>query len=261
MSLSRCLIGPTGNLLDIHDLDNHFDTGVMLTKFHTPAPDVRADRIDRSRGHGQIDLTDYYDSRIVELEGIVKGSDFDDLADKVDALGQAFAMDGVAKFLRFKRLGRTDWEELIVTPGSALDMPIEVPTLVLPWSISLVAGDPRIYTNPVKTLSFASSGVATNNGSFNTPPVIRIYGAGTNGGVENTELSTQNTIQLATVLIGGDIVEIDMAARTVTLNGTPNRGILDPASYFWKLGVGASTLSKVGGADHIEVDYRDARIL
>lgn len=260
--LNRALIGPTGDLLDIHDLTNHFGTGVMLTKFSSPVPDAREDRIDRARGHGQYDFTSYYGPRIVEMEGIVKGDSISDLGDKLDALAEAMSLDGVDKFLRVKRFDRTFWEELTITTGTGLDAPFEVPTTVVPWSAQFVASDPRWYENPVTTLSFASSGVAHNTGSFNTPPVIRIYGPGTNGGVQNTALSTQNTIQLSAVLIMGDVVEIDMLTREIKLNGTRNMGLLDAsASFFWKLGVGDSTLSKVGGADHIEVDYRPARIL
>lgn len=258
--LNRCLVGETGALLDIHDIDDHFGTGVMLTKFNSPVPDARADRITRARGHGAIDLTSYYDTRIVELEGIVKGDSIEDVADKLDDLAGAFAFHGTTKYIRIKRFNRTFFEELIITPGTAFEAPIEVVSLVVPWSVQFVAGDPRWYANPVQTISFASSGNAHNGGNFNTPPVIRIYGPGTDGGVQNTELDTQNTIQLNTVLIAHDVVEIDMEAKTCTLNGTENMGILDQDSFFWKLGVGDNTLTKVGGADHIEVDWRDARI-
>jgi hypothetical protein len=228
-------------------------------------PEPRVDHIDRPRTHGVYDLTSYYGARIISLSGICVGDDVGDALDNLDDLKEHLALDGTNPRLWFKRTGRAYYEFCDVVACAALEADFDLPTRVIPWSIDLCAEDPRFYEsgdgNDFETATFAATATVTGGGNFNTPPVIRINGAGTNGGVENTSLSSENILQLDAVLIGGDVVEIDCANKTVKKNGVLRPDLLDMSvSSFWKLKRGSNALAKVGGAVSIEIDWFPARV-
>lgn len=224
-------------------------------------PDQRANRPDRARRHGVIELTTYYGARVFEIDGYLSGSDTTDMWTKVDNLKQHFAMTGIQHVLKWRRQGLPYRERCEVVVGGPLDLPLRVVGPIVTWHATLVAADPRMYSDTLNTQTFAAAATLTNAGNFNTPPVITFNGPGTNPGLRNDELAAENEIHIKYTMGSGDAVVVDVAERTVTLNGADRPDLLDLAtSDFWSLGYGDTHVTKLGGAASIQVDWRDARI-
>ena len=246
------------NAFHIHDPAGN----VALSRFEglgTPPP--RDDRPDRARRHGAIELTTYYHPRVWDIEGYVKGTSPSDAWDVFDNLKEQLALSGLTHYLKFKRLGRSFFERANVSAASEVTPTLRMVGNVIPWGVTLVSADPRIYVDTPQTLSFASAGTATNTGNFSTPPTITFHGGGTNPGIHNAALSAENDIVCDYVMVGGDEIVVDVGTRNVTLNGVSRPDIIDMAQTdFWSLTKGANALSKLGGAVSIDVDWRSARI-
>lgn len=225
------------------------------------SPNSRENRPERARRHGAVELTTYYGARVIALAGIINGTSDADMWTQVDTLKRSFALVGSPHVLKFKRQGLAYFERCVVTVGSPLELPLRVVGPVVPWSATIVAADPRLYADTVSSASFAATATVTNGGNFGTPPVITFHGGGTNPGIQNTDLATENLIQMTYVMAGGDTIVVDVAARSVTLNGADRPDILNAAtSSFWSLVSGTNALVKVGGATSIDIAWRDARI-
>lgn len=227
-----------------------------------PAP--RADRSDRSRRHGVYDLTTYYSSRTFSGELWIRGNDPEDWTGfwtAYDAVMDALNYGTPGKTLTFTRSGLSYSEYCEVTVNEDMEPVFPSPSqplATIPFAV--VAADPRIYKTTLSTLSFASSGAATNNGNFNTSPKITFNGAGTNPGLSNAALAAENQINILYTMTGGDEIEVDCLARTVKLNGALRPDILISAtSSFWGLVSGSNTLTKLGGAVSVDVEWHDAR--
>jgi len=106
----------------------------------------------------------------------------------------------------------------------------------------LVAPDPLIYSSTAGSLT--GSGTATNGGTYPTPAVITVTGAATNPNISNGSLQIKTTLAMA----GGDTLVIDVAKRTVKLNGVNRYDIIDAANTtWWRLNPGANTITYTGG--------------
>lgn len=152
--------------------------------------------------------------------------------------------------------------------------------------IEMTAADPLIYGStlkgagptglptPTAGLTFpvsydvvfgASAGgsfVVTNNGNYLTPPVFTIVGPMTNPKVTFT--STGQFFGSNISLAAGDVLVIDMGARTVFLNGTGYRynTVMNGSSWWgipvgtWSIGLSSSDSAVIAG--NFTVNYRDA---
>lgn len=81
--------------------------------------------------------------------------------------------------------------------------------------------------------------IVINNGDEITDPIFRITGPGTNFTIEN--ITSDKTLTLTSVIVGGDTVEIDVKNRTVIKNGTDNL-YPDVDGDFWSLLPGENEL-------------------
>ena len=133
-------------------------------------------------------------------------------------------------------------------------------------TVEFVATDPRIYdATPSLALTALPDGgggllfpaeppftfvtssdtgdvTATNEGTFQVNPVIRIDGPVTNPTVENLA-DNGKTIKLNATIAAGAYYLIDTESRSVLLNGTASRyNELDPTSEWWHLEPGANTI-------------------
>lgn len=226
----------------------------------SPAP--RRDLPTRARQHGAYGLTTYYDPRILPLEGKVSAATDAAFWPLVDALKQKLALVGSTHVLKFRRSGLAYLERATIIVDGELDLDYDKYNPYAEYAVQLAAPDPRLYGDTLNTISFASSGTAANAGNFNTPARITFHGAGTNPGLRNNALSTQNEIRLAYTMVGGDTIVVDTGDMTCTLNGADRPDLIDMnnPSYFWKLVAGSNSLTKLGGAVTIDVEWRDARI-
>lgn len=246
--------------LNIHDLSV---TGtVALSRFGgLGTPDPREDRPDRARRHGGIELTTYYHPRVWDIEGYIRGPNENALWDTLDTLKEALALNGLTHTLKWKRMGKSYLERATVVVGSTIDPVLHVSGQTMPFAMTLVSADPRLYVDTAETITFAGAGTATNSGNFSTPPTITFQGGGTNPGLRNNALAAENQINMSYTMLSGDTIVVDVGARTVKLNGIDRPDILNMATTdFWSLTTGANSLTKLGGAVSVTVDWRSARI-
>lgn len=225
----------------------------------------RADRPTRARRHGAIDITTYYDPRTFEIDLWVlglDGSDWTGFWTALDALKGALALGSTHQVLSWRRQGKTYGEYSVVSVEGDIDP--RFPSSAVPAcevNLTLIAADPRMYGEIVGYHSFASTQAVINGGNFNTFPSITFNGAGTDPGLRNNTLTTENEINIDYTMIGGDIIIVDCLARTVKLNGTLRPDLLVPStSHFWGLASGTNNVEKLGGAVTVEISWNDANI-
>lgn len=251
--------------LQIAGLDGNGDRlpYYSITKFDgLGEPSPRANRPDRSRRHGSYDLTTYFSHREFEIDLWVHSEDWDTFWTALDAVKSALAVGSGTQVLTLRRLGWdfTEYAEITLEGGIETRWP-HAGTPICQLSFGAVASDPRLYATTLSSINFAATGNASNDGNFNTPPLITFNGAGTNPGLRNDALTTENEINIIYVMTGGDDIEVDCLARTVKLNGTSRPDILDSSSsFFWRLTAGDNSLQKLGGAVSIDIAWHDARI-
>lgn len=238
------------NLLDFKGLGN---------------PDPRSNRPERSRRHGLYDLTTFYGGRAWDGNMWISGAtstDWSGFWTAYDSFMQSTGYGTPTKVLTFTRKGLAYSEFSTITMEEDMRPEFLAPSQpICKVPFSAMAGDPRLYATTLSTVSFAASGNATNGGNFNTSPLIRFNGAGTNPGLRNNALTTENEINILYTMGGGDVIEVDSLARTVKLNGTLRPDILvSSTSSFWGLVSGVNNLTKLGGAVSVDVEWHDGRI-
>lgn len=155
--------------------------------------------------------------------------------------------------------------------------------------LSLIAGDPKVYsqavtttavgaptavggftspaTSPIVEVASSPAAPVTNTGDTDTFPIVRIYGPIRGPRIVNTTTGLQVSMPGLTIA-AGDYIEIDMAApATIRLNGSvlaSRYDYLDPAtSDFWPLVPGANVIALYGTeydaiTTHADVLHRDA---
>jgi hypothetical protein len=151
---------------------------------------------------------------------------------------------------------------------------------VVHWAAEFIAGDPRFYdanqtmvtieSPPAQQpghgfphgfpLGFGGSiggyGLCTNDGTFPTLPVITIHGPATNPFVRHVDLDVSMDLTLG--LGASDVLVLDFANRTITLNGESSRYYaLDAGSIWWELAPG-DNLIQYGGGGFAEVAFQSA---
>lgn len=246
----------------IHDISGAAAVGsYALTSFNglgTPTP--RTNRPARARRHGLYELTTYYDGRAITLEGRVKESAFAAFWAAVDELKQQFALNGLVHVLKWKRQGEEFLFRSSVSVANELEMNIVGgrTTPQMNWSVDLIAYDPRIYKDLLEDFTFSSTANVTNDGNFNTMPVITFNSPGTNPGLRNDALSAENEINFD-YGGGGSALVVDMLRREVHLDGASRPDLIDlPNTSFWSLVTGTNHLTKIGGASSIKIEWRAA---
>lgn len=267
------------------------DTNIGLMGFSMGSPAPRAVADMRPSNHGVLDATNYYGPRTFEVTGRVVADSMDELWPLVDNLKGSLVL-GSYHTMIFRRQGLSYDERCLVRVDSPVDIPLTtMPSPVIFFGVSLLAIDPRIYTNTLSSgsydptdagsggLSFAldfpldfeassTSGhlTVTNEGNISSPPVIVITGPVTNPIVDN-DTTGQSIYTQALALTASDTLTLDVAARTVVLNGTTSRpDLLDSSLTEWfNIAPGVNQLRLRGtgmsaGATQLVVSFRSARI-
>lgn len=243
----------------------------------------------RSGGHGSVNRSRWLSDRLIVLEGEVWGGSQAAAFTELDRIQAAFA-DAVdtPRLLRYRR----GW-------GAGVDLQTEVQAVdlkatlagggrFLKYQAQLRASDPRAYGQAEQVVASApfgdtgggftfaatfpatfepgSSGQAhyTNAGTTDTPPVFRLYGELENPRVQLD--STGETLALTATVGPDDFVELDVAERTVKLNGvTPRLDWRDFTTSDWfELPRASGTvrlLADDGSADaYMTVTFRPAYV-
>lgn len=131
--------------------------------------------------------------------------------------------------------------------------------------VAMVSAERRILSGIVKTASAAGAAAITarNDGNTNASPVLTLLGAWVNAIVTNgaTGEALRLTGNGGLTTVAGDTTVIDVAAKTVTVNGVNRYDRLAfPSSSWWELLPADNVLTPAGaGAGATwRVDWRDA---
>lgn len=234
--------------------------------------------------HGSITRTRFQSQGLVTVSGIVNGESQAQLVGQMDEL-RAVLMDALdtSRLLTWER---ADGVELQAEARLASALQDEkIGPAIQRFNVSLSLDDPRGFTQALSssvgggltgsggdtfadifpdTFDATAGGTAAvdNTGTRPTPAVFRLYGMAEDPQIVLVE--TGERIVLSGTINAGDYLQIDVAARTVKLNGTSSaQGMVSSANTTWfELPRGTSTLrtlalSNDAGA-HLEVDYRAA---
>lgn len=218
--------------------------------------DPRRDVVERTLRHGALDRTKYFGGQTIDLAGYTSHNDGSLATENAyDELGAALAVPSTHVF-RFRRLGRTEDEQIIFKQSSARDAPAEGWSPFVRWAVSLFAGDPRVYGAALKSASYdpteaLSGGGApmplvfplvfsttttsilqiSNSGTFSSPPVLTIHGPIEDPIIDLLE--TGESITFDASLGVNDVLIVDVATRTVTLNGASRLDLVVAGQTTW----------------------------
>jgi hypothetical protein len=255
-----------------------------LTGIQTPRQVIRP----RPTAHGAINGTRWTEGRLIVLEGRIH-----DASSAADAFAEfrtvttplLETLDAGAALLKWTERDGLALQAAVKLFGE-VEPPAEVGPNILVYQAQLLAEDPRAYSQSLNTttggtLSVSSGGLtfprtipitfaassggtaAVNNvGNRSTAPIFRVYGMVVNPQI--LLVGTTSRIALTGTVGAGDYLEISVADRTITLNGTsPALQYLDAASTTWfELPRGTSTIQLLAGSfdavARVDVLYRAA---
>lgn len=238
--------------------------------------------------HGNVTRSRWQKAGLVTLEGLVIGATPDATIAEYDALVLPLldALD-TPRLMTWQRGTDGTGVELQAYARLVDDVAVkdDAGGRLLRYQATFRLDDPRGYTQSLltstggtlatsggdifpdtfpDTFDPASGGTApvNNIGTRPTPPIIRAYGYATSAQIVLVE--TGERIALTGVIAPGDYLEIDVAQRTVKLNGTSSaQGQVDSAATTWfELPRGTSTVQMFAGANdsvtRCDVLYRPA---
>lgn len=276
-------------MIDYLHVDDLLLPGVESFTMGSPAPRAVVDA--RPTDHGATDATLYYGPRSFELIGSVTAASFADLWAAIDNIKGKLVL-GSVHVIRFRRTGLAFDEQAVVRVDSPVDIPLTpMPSPYLNFGVSLFAADPRIYTSTQVQGTYDPSSSGTgglffpltfplnfnvsdtagrltvdHEGNIATPPVFVITGPVTNPILDLDTLS-RSIYTRDTTLAAGDILTIDVAARSVVLNGTTSRpDLINTALTDWfYIAPGSNQLrlrgsGMVAAQTQLAVSFRHARI-
>lgn len=278
----------------VDSLQIHLTPTYFITKIQgLGSPKSRANRSDKAQRHGQLDYTKFYGPRVIPVEGVAIGATPSLAWDAFDALKAAFALQDASPshVFKFQRAGKAYLEQCTVTVDSELTPMIDRPVTVIPWGVTLVAADPRMYSSVLASASYDPTAILAgggmvmpltviggivfssttitqltllNNGNFSTPVRLTITGPVVNPIVDNN--TTGFSIYLSTTLGQTDTVIVDTADRSVLLNGASRPDLIDVQNTIWSdLTKGTNILAMRGSGmvstqTSLTATFRDARI-
>lgn len=255
----------------------------------TTGLEVRSSDLQRAAKTGLVAGADYLGGRTVALTVAIIAWDQASFTAAVAAFEAAFAPGLSGELpLKFQVPGMASGGVgLIYCRPRKLSVPRDDAyfTFATEALVELYATDPLIYSDTlmdvqtglstpsggmvfplVFPLVFGSTGsfgtiTVTNTGTVSTAPKFHIVGPVTNPTIRNETLDKQLTVSI--VLAAGDYLDIDVAARSVLLNGSTSRySSLTTAQWFNLVPGGNEIRFTAAGATAATVDviYRSAWI-
>lgn len=242
----------------------------------------------RPSAHGTINDTRNTDGRLIVLDGRVYSPiSYADAASELRAIAGAAleTLDEGAALLKWTEDGGLELQALVKLHGE-LEPAVQVGPNVLAYQAQFLAEDPRAYSQTESTstggtltsapggwtfprtvpITFSSSTGGTcavnNVGNRPTPPTFRVYGQIVNPQI--LLVGTTSRIALTGTVSAGDYLEVDVARRSITVNGSSAAlNFLDAAATTWfELPKGTSTIQLLAGTfdtvARCDVIYRSA---
>lgn len=252
-------------------------------------PSARARRTARASADGDVDETRWRNGRVFEVEGELWHATPATLWGLFDDLKARLQLDAT-RTMRFRRRGLTEDEQAVVTIDSMI-ADLDDTEGVISYAAILVAADPRIYGSVLRSgsydpalaqsgggVSFAGGGVnfplqfttstvshlsLVNSGNTKTPPILNARGPVNNPTLDND--TTGEKFTLVGSLGSADTVVVDVATRSVKLNGVERKDLVDARpSTWWEMVKGTNQIRMRGtameaGKTLLTVQFRDAR--
>lgn len=226
---------------------------------------------------------EYEEGRRIILEGTVY-ADPDSMEEFLDGLKFEFAPVQVPIPLYLIAPGRAERVIFVKPLGARYDWDSRRRIGTADIQFVLFAEDPRQYTNTLNTVSIPLGSQAANGFGFNlgfdfgfgaptfpnedpitvggnrpTPPVFEINGPVTGPRIVNLDTSQQLIFDIE--LGVGDVLEVDVANRLVTLNGISNRRDTLIRDQWFLLSPGTNNIefrADSGGDSSMDINYRDS---
>ena len=135
------------------------------------------------------------------------------------------------------------------------------------FTVPLVAADPRIYGQALRGVSGPTGAgqlSVVNDGNAAAPPTVTVRATGTlNTPIVITNHATGEDVRLALTLTAGQVLVVDFAAKTVTVNGANRYDAVDfTLTEWWEVQPGTQAVSvAVGGSSGAgtwDIAWRDA---
>ena len=251
----------------LHSLTQDLPTRVARGVSGLESPDQRVDSYNNPGADGQTVANILHGGRLITLEGRIRGDDEATYRSNRAAFHQLVGANrttlGQYSPRTLKLTDSTGDDYRLNCVVQSLKNPDELPTTSV-WQLQLLATDFRIYAETENTSTItlpisggltlpatlpatfgASSGgsaTITNSGTVATPPVVRFYGPMINPSLTNA--TTGQTMGVSLTLVTGDVITIDMAARTIIQGTNTNRmSAKTTSSKFWSLAPGENLMS------------------
>jgi hypothetical protein len=217
---------------------------------------IRDSKRVRPQAHGGINETRYEDGRTITLVGeIMSTVSIDDAFAEWALVAKPMiqTLDVGPALLKWTESTSGNQLQMLVKLDGDLEPPLQEGQATLSYQAQFFAEDPRAYSQTLQTIvsNTLSSGTLpgqcafTNAGNRPTPPLYRITGQCTN------PVITVGSLEIALIgsVASGHFIDIDVAKRTIKLDGTTNQyGLLDSVhSTFFDLPAGASTATLTSG--------------
>lgn len=232
----------SGNVITFGQVDADGVAWRFFTLDGWDSPDLEEHAENKTGADGAWDADNYYAGRLLTIGGLIDAPDTATRDAALTRLGQAVPARG--RLVSFT-VNETVPKQVSVRRSGRLQM-APVTDRVAQFNISLLAPDPRKYAPGLSAMSGSlgatASGAAlplvlpmalpgydvggayfdvTNDGTYETPPLIRIVGPGSQLGIAN--LTTKQSLTYSFDLASGDALVIDVGAGTALLNGTAYR--------------------------------------
>jgi hypothetical protein len=266
------LTGPTGVRAVFNDpTDRDFVGWLNAPPSGLDGANTRAGSEDIPEGDGAIPANGYLGARPWTLSGIV---DVEPRLPGEELLVEAVYIN--QRIERIKDAARALRDDATLTWSAQGGAPVMLrarrsqrPVFSDRWPktflISMESADPRIVSQIVNVAAATGGAAITarNNGTWGALPIITLRDTWTNPIVASA--TTGEDLRLTgnggLSMTSGDILVLDAAARTVTLNGTVNRydRLAFPTSEWFEIVPGDNALSASGGGSGAswQVAWRD----
>jgi hypothetical protein len=271
--------GWSGNELD----DDGVQWWVTTENGWSGTPPVRLEMANRPQRDGAFDTRSFRGARVITIEGTAVAPDPDAKERAKDRLAAVLA--DTSRLFPLTVRERLTLRQAMVRLSAETKIADQTP-YTFAWSLQLTAPDPIRYGSmqhttfcglpqpglgidfPIATwpIDFGEpaggSMALANAGTMSTPPVWTIVGACVQPVIR--QAGTGASLGFGLSMTAGDVLVIDVAARTVRLNGASRRAALLPGSTWFDLPAGTTGIEfdarRTDTPAVLSVSWRDAWI-